>query len=99
MTSLTTTLSPERLVEMAAQGRALAARSRFIDPDAASRSKRILRERGETWAVSVLMRDLSRRSPGAPAFPWLENGEMETLILAEQAEWDQLVNAAGGNAR
>ncbi|GAA2701412.1 hypothetical protein [Nonomuraea recticatena] len=99
MNGLRTTLTPERLAELAAHGRALAARSRFVDPDAAARSKKLLRERGETWAVSVLMRDLSRRSLLLPAYPWLEDGEMETLILADQAEWNQLASAAGGDPR
>ncbi|GAA2411042.1 hypothetical protein GCM10010404_81190 [Nonomuraea africana] len=99
MNHLHTTLTPERLAELAALGRTLAARSRFVDPEAAARSKKLLRERGETWAASVLMRDLSRRSLLLPAYPWLEDGEMETLVLAEQAEWNQLAEAAGGNPR
>lgn len=86
-----TTLTPERL---AAQGAAEAARSCFVDPCAVAASKKLLRERGEEWAASVLMRDISRRSPGAPAYPWLEDGEMETLVLAARAEWDQLTRAA-----
>lgn len=88
-----TTLSPERLAELAAEGQAQAARSRFVDPCAAAASKKLLRERGEEWAASVLMRDLSRRSLALPHLPWLEDGEMETLILADRAEWEQITRA------
>ncbi|SEU46518.1 hypothetical protein [Nonomuraea wenchangensis] len=98
--SLRTTLSPEKLAELAAEGKAEAARSPFVNPDAVAASKKILRERGEVWAASVLMRDLSRRSLALPQYPWLEDGELETLILADRAEWDQLAAAAqGGEAR
>ncbi|GAT68936.1 hypothetical protein PS9374_04601 [Planomonospora sphaerica] len=45
------------------------------------------------------MRDLSRRSLLCPHLPWLKNGEMEALVLVNKAEWDQLVSAAGGDAR
>jgi hypothetical protein len=91
-----TTLAPETLAALAAQGRAEAALNRFVDPCGVRQAMRLLRERGEDWAASVLMRpNLSaRRSLIAPAFPWLEDGELETLILAHQAEWDQLVAAA-----
>jgi hypothetical protein len=88
-----TTLSPEQLVELAAQGRAEAARSPFVDPAAAAKAKRLLRERGEEWAASVLMRDLSRRALRG-GLPWLEDGEMEALVLADRAEWEQITRAA-----
>lgn len=89
-----TTLPPERLAALAAQGRAEAARSQFVDPCAAAQSKQLLRERGEEWAASVLMRDLSRRSLLLSHLPWLEDGELETLILADRAEWEQFERAA-----
>jgi hypothetical protein len=38
------------------------------------------------------MRDLSRRSL-LGGWPWLEDGEMETLILADRAEWEQITRA------
>ncbi|MEV1003435.1 hypothetical protein [Nonomuraea sp. NPDC050202] len=98
--SMRTTLSPEKLAELAAQGKAEAAKCRFVDPDVVAASKKILRERGEAWAASVLMRDISRRSLGVPHLPFFHEGEMETLILADRAEWDQLAAAAqGGEAR
>jgi hypothetical protein len=90
-----TTLSPEKLAELAAEGRAEAAKSRFVDPEVVAASKKVLRERGEVWAASVLMRDLSRRSLGVPALPFFYDGELETLILADRAEWEQLATAAG----
>lgn len=89
-----TTLTPEHLATLHAQGREEAGRSPFVDPCAAAKSKKLLQERGESWAASVLMRDLSRRSLAFPYLPWLEDGEMETLILADRAEWDQLTRAA-----
>ncbi|MDP9870394.1 MULTISPECIES: hypothetical protein [Streptosporangium] len=89
-----TCLTPDQLASLAAQGFAESQRSRFVDPDAVAKSKRILCERGEEWAASVLMRDLSRRSLLLPHLPYLENGELETLILADRAEWDQLAALA-----
>lgn len=89
-----TTLTPEHLATLHAQGREEAGRSPFVNPDAVAKAKRIIQERGESWAASVLMRDLSRRSQALPRFPWLEAGEMETLALADRAEWDQLTHAA-----
>lgn len=99
MSDLRTFLTPERLAELAAEGRAQAARSRFVDPDVVAECKKVLRERGEIWAASVLMRDISRRSL-LGGWPWLEDGEMETLILANRAEWELLAAAAqSGEAR
>lgn len=89
-----TTLSPEQLADLAAQGVAKAAASPFVNPDAVAQALKVLRERGEDWAASVLMRDLSRRSLASPRLPWFENGELETLILADRAEWEQLQRAA-----
>lgn len=88
-----TTLAPETLAELAAQGRAQAAKSGFVDPSMAVASKKLLRERGEEWAASVLMRDLSRRSALFDHLPWLVDGEMETLIFAAKAEWEQITRA------
>ncbi len=39
------------------------------------------------WAASVLLRRLDRRSRIDPRFPWLEDGEEEILVLADEAEW------------
>ncbi|MET7335881.1 hypothetical protein [Nonomuraea sp. NPDC005650] len=95
-----TTLSPERLAELHAEGRAQAAKCRFVDPDVVAELKRLLRERGENWAASVLLRSLERRAQGRSVshLPYLYDGEMETLILAEAAELEQLAQAAGGGA-
>jgi hypothetical protein len=89
-----TTLPPERLAELAAQGRAQAARSPFVNPHTVANATKLLRERGEAWASSVLMRPLERRALIGPQYPWLEEGEMETLVLADAAEWVQLEDAA-----
>ncbi len=86
-----TCLSTELLGQLAQQGRAAAAASPFVDPTAASRALRLIEERGEEWAASVLLRDLSRRSQLRADLPWLYAGEMETLLAAEQAEFDQIV--------
>ncbi|MGW0485811.1 hypothetical protein [Nonomuraea sp. NPDC003214] len=97
-----TSLTPEKLAELAARGRAEVAASRaanpFVNPDVAAACRKVLRQRGEEWAASVLMRNLARRSLGVPGMPWLEDGEMETLILADRAEWEQLAHAAGGGS-
>lgn len=89
-----TTLAPETLTGLAARGKAESRRSPFVDPCAVAASKKLLRERGEEWAGSVLMRRLDRRSVAFPALPWLEDGEMEALILADRAEWEQLTRVA-----
>ena len=86
-----TTLSPEELAKILAEGRALAdAGGRFVNPDTVYASIKVIRERGEEWAASVLMRELTRRSLSRPDLPWLEHGEMEALILANEAEWQRL---------
>lgn len=91
-----TTFAPETLANLAAQGRTEAGRSPFVDPCVVATSKRILRDRGEEWAASVLMRpNLSaRRSVACPEFPWFEDGEMEALVLADRAEWEQFEQGA-----
>lgn len=86
-----TCLSTELLGQLACQGRAAAAASPFVDPTAASRARRLIEERGEEWAASVLLRDLSRRSQLRADLPWLHPGELETLIAADRAEFDHIV--------
>jgi hypothetical protein len=85
-----TILSAEVLAALHAEGRAQAALSRFIDPMAISRCRRVLTQRGQDWAQSVLLRDLARRSRLYPSMPWLEDGEPEILVLADAAEWKAL---------
>lgn len=89
-----TFLSPERLAELAAQGREEASRSPFVNPFITARATRLLAERGERWARSVLNRDLSRRALYPNTVPWFETGELETLVLADQAEMKVLEDAA-----
>ncbi|MDD4865685.1 MAG: hypothetical protein PHQ28_00705 [Mycobacterium sp.] len=86
-------LTPERLAVIHAEG--LAKTGRFVDPGNIIRVKRILQERGEDWAASVLLRDLSARSRLAPRFPALRTGEETILVLAHEAEWAQLAGSAG----
>lgn len=89
-----TNIAPERLAQLHAEGRAQAlAAGKFIDPHTVAAAERVLNVRGERWAASVLLRDLSRRSRLLPQRPWLENGELETLVLADRAEWELLESA------
>lgn len=81
-----TTLSPERLDYLHIAGRAEAAVSRYVNPRVVGEAIKVLGERGEAWAASVLQRDLTRRSPARPSLPWFQDGEMETLILAHKEE-------------
>ena len=85
-----TTLTPEALAALHAEGRAQAALSRFVDPVGISRCRRVLTQRGEDWAASVLLRDISRRSQLAASLPYLQDGEPEILVLADAAEWKAL---------
>ncbi|MDV6979637.1 hypothetical protein [Mycobacterium intracellulare] len=86
-----TTLSPEKLAQLHAEGNAKV--GPFVNPYTIAKCKELLRDRGRDWAASVLLRDLSRNSAINPRFPWLNSGEEEILVLADLAEWDQL--AAG----
>lgn len=79
-----TAICEPRLTELRAAG--VAARSRFVDPRTAHRLQSVLTQRGEKWAAAVLGRDLSRRSLAAPTMPWLNDGEMHTLIAADAEE-------------
>lgn len=83
-----TTLSPERLVEIHAEGRAQT--GPFVNPHAIARGEIILRERGEEWAQSILLHRFDRRSLLRPTLPWLRVGEVEILVLADKAEWELL---------
>lgn len=87
-----TSLTAERLAALHTEGRAKT--GSFVNPYTMFRLRSILRERGEDWAASVLLRDLSRRSLIDAGFPWLESGEEEILVLADDAEWQQFVKAA-----
>lgn len=88
-----TTLTPERIAQLHTEGAAQAQRSRFVDPHACAKVEDILHGRGETWAASVLLRDLARRSLTRKDLPWITEGEMYTLILADRAEWELLENS------
>lgn len=80
-------LPDDVLIQLRAEGIAQAAvHLPFVDARAAARAKHLLRSRGEQWAMSVLGRDISRRSLACPTLPALEDGEIETLVLADHAE-------------
>jgi len=85
---MNTALAPEKIAQLHAEGQAKV--GPFVDPHTINRCKRILRDRGEEWAQSVLLRRFTRRSMICAAFPWLENGEDEILVLADAAEWELL---------
>lgn len=86
-----TQLSESTLMQMRADNKAVND-GPFPDPHVISQSLRVLDERGEEWAASVLGRDISRRSLGVPAYPHLTSGEPRLLVVADMAE-DRVVVA------
>lgn len=82
---MTKTDIPEpRLVELRARGHANI--SRFVDPHAVARCSKVLDQRGEEWAASVLGRDISRRSIAVPNRPYLKDGELWAINAADVLE-------------
>jgi hypothetical protein len=83
-----TTLPEAELVDIRASARAMA--GRFVDPAIVASCGKVLDRRGETWAASILGRDISKRSPARNALggrrPWLNKGEEYVLVFADQAE-------------
>jgi len=79
-----TTLGADQLVQLHLDGIAMRGTSPFEDPRTMNRYQEVLRRRGEQWAASVLCRDISRRS--LTWGPWLNHGEAEILVLADEAE-------------
>ncbi|RJL19720.1 hypothetical protein [Bailinhaonella thermotolerans] len=90
----TTLIPPRRLAELHARGRAEAARAPFVDPDAVAAGMRVLGQRGEEWAVSVLGRPLTRRSRAHHSIPFFYDGDFEILVLADTEETDILLSRA-----
>ena len=81
------TILPEPLLTaIHAEAAAMAALSPYVDPDVMAEAVRVIAFRGEPWVASVLGRDLTRRSVLFPHLPWLDDGEAETLCLADRAE-------------
>jgi len=64
--------------------------ARFVNPHDVARVEKLIRERGEQWAASIVLRDLGRRSVLRPDLPWLTHDELALLLAAEQAEFDHL---------
>jgi hypothetical protein len=83
---MVTALSPERLVELRAEGIEQEKESPFVNPHMIVQCLEIQRRRGEEWMASVLSRPLTRRSVVKPSFPWLNRGEGEMLVLADAEE-------------
>jgi hypothetical protein len=79
-----TALGADQLVQIHLDGIAMRGTSPFENPATMNRYREILTRRGEDWARSVLCRDISRRS--LTWGPWLEPGEAEILVLADEAE-------------
>lgn len=91
-----TRLTPERLAELHAEGNAWHASSGpFIDPCRVAQVTAIMTQRGEGWAEAVLLRRFTARSRLVPSMPAFQGGELEILILADKAETDALLAAAG----
>lgn len=80
-----TCLSPEVLAELHTEAQSKG--GRFVNPHTIARCQVLLRDRGEEWAASVLLRRLDRRSRLHPNLPWLHANEEEILVLADEAEW------------
>lgn len=88
-----TILTPERIAELHVAGAEQASRSRFVDPVACSQAESVLHTRGEMWAASILLRNLTRRSLIRADLPWISEAEMYTLIYADRAEWQAMEHA------
>ncbi|MFV8160677.1 hypothetical protein ACNQVK_00740 [Mycobacterium sp. 134] len=83
----TTTIPEARLVELRQAGIADERdNGPFIDPHILQKSTAVLDRRGESWAASVLGRDISRRSRAVPRRSYLHDGESRTLIAADHEE-------------
>lgn len=84
---MVTHIPESRLVQLRAAGIADdRAAGRFVDPRVLYRCTQVLDRRGETWAASILGRNLTRRSLAAPHRPWLNPGDAQTLIAADTEE-------------
>ncbi len=87
-----TSLSPEVIAQLHAQAQAAQPRGQFVDPRRAAGAVAVIKERGEQWVASVLLRDLGRRSRLHPDLPWLQDFELAVLLAADKAEFDQLAH-------
>ena len=85
-----TSLTPEMIAQLHAAAQADQGQCRFVDPRQAASAVSVIRDRGESWAASVLLRDLGRRSRLRPELPWLKDFELTVLLAADKAEFDQL---------
>lgn len=81
-----TNIPEPRLRELREAGRIVAAKEAFPDPTMISACCRVLDERGEEWAASVLGRDISARSRLVVTRPALGSGEDYALVAADTDE-------------
>ncbi|BEL41993.1 Uncharacterised protein [Mycobacteroides abscessus subsp. abscessus] len=87
---MATGISETRLVEIRRAGiDAECGNGGLQDARLLNRCEEVLDRRGESWAASVLGRDISRRSRYVTHRPWLLDGESYALIEAD-AEEDRL---------
>jgi hypothetical protein len=87
-----TSLAPEAIAQLHAQAQAEQAPSQFVDPTRAASAVKVIKEHGEQWVSSVLLRDLGRRSRLRPEMPWLQDFELAVLLAAHKAEFEQLTS-------
>lgn len=86
-----TTLPEATLVELRRWG--LSQTAPFVDPKVLHRCCEVLDRRGESWAASVLGRDISARSHAVRHLPALRMGEGHILVAADKAEDDAVIAA------
>lgn len=85
-----TSLAPEVIARLHAQAQVAQPHGQFVDPRLAAGAVAVIRERGEQWVASVLLRDVARRSRLHPELPWLQDFELAVLRAADKAEFDVL---------
>lgn len=83
---IVTAIAETRLVELRRDAKGGRERGPFVDPAIIHACERVLDRRGETWAGSILGRDISRRSIAVPHRPYLLAGEDRVLIAADAEE-------------
>ena len=82
-----TGIAEDRLIELRCEGQvAERENNRFVDPRIVRQCEGALDRRDESWAASVLGRDIARRSVGVPHRPYLLPGEDRVLVIADGEE-------------
>lgn len=84
---ISTGIGEARLIELRREGKAADLQAGpFVDPRILRKCDVALDRRGESWAASVLGRDISRRSLAVPHRPYLLPGEDRILVAADSEE-------------